>query len=71
MNLSQEDTNLFYKLMRGMQFYVNRQLQILPDVQSVQEYVALPMSDKAVVRDALWKNSKLIDGYLELDSDHL
>jgi hypothetical protein len=71
MNLSQEDTNLFYKLMWEIQFYVNRQLQILPDIQSVQEYAALPMSDKAVVRDALWKNSKLIDGYLELAPDHL
>jgi len=71
MKLSQEDNNLFYKLMWGLQFYLNQQLQVRPNVHSAQEYVALPMSDKAAVRDALWKNPKLIDAYLELNPDHL
>ena len=71
MILSQEDTNLFYKLMWGLQFYVNQQIHIMPHVQSVQEYAALSMSNKAAVRDALWKNPKLIDAYLDLNPHHL
>ena len=71
MKLSQEDTNLFYKLMWGMQFYLNQQLQVRPNIHSAQEYASLPMSDKAAVRDALWKNPKLIDAYLDLNPDHL
>jgi len=71
MKLSEENTHLFYKLMWGVQFYLNQQLQVRPNVQSAQEYAALPMSDKAAVRDALWKNPKLIDAYLDLDPDHL
>ncbi|PIV21150.1 MAG: hypothetical protein COZ69_08825 [Deltaproteobacteria bacterium CG_4_8_14_3_um_filter_45_9] len=71
MKLSEENTNLFYKLMWGVQFYLNQQLQVRPYVHSAQEYAALPMSDKAPVRDALWKNPKLIDAYLDLNPDHL
>lgn len=65
MKLSQEDTKLFYKLMWGVQFYVNQQLQVQPNVHSGQEYAALPMAAKATVRDALGKKPKLIDAYLE------
>ncbi len=71
MKLSEENANLFYKLMWGVQFYVNQQLQIQPNVHSIQEYTALSLSDKAVVRDALWKNPKLIDAYLDSNPDHL
>ena len=71
MKLSEENTNLFYKLMWGVQFYLNQQLQVRPNIPSAQEYAALPMSDKAAVRDALWKNPKLIDAYLDLNPDHL
>jgi hypothetical protein len=71
MKLSEENTNLFYKLMWGVQFYLNQQLQVRPNLRSAQEYAALSMSDKAAVRDALWKNPKLIDAYLDLNPDHL
>jgi hypothetical protein len=71
MKLSQEDTNLFYKLMWGVQFHLNQQLQVRPHIHSAQEYASLPMSDKAAVRDALWKTPKLIDAYLDLNPDHL
>ena len=71
MKLSEENTNLFYRLMWGVQFYVSQQLQVQRNVHSVQEYAALPMSDKDPVRDALWKDPKLIDAYLDLNPDHL
>lgn len=56
MKLSQEDSDLFYKLMWRVQYYINQQLQVLPNIPSAQEYDSLPISDKATVRDALWKN---------------
>lgn len=71
MKLIREDADLFFKLMWGLQFFVNQQLRIWPDVQSIKEYAALPMPGKAKVRDALWQNSKLINAYLELNPDHL
>lgn len=71
MRLSQGDADLFYRLMWGVQFYINQQLQVRPDIHSVQEFAASPMSDKAAVRDALWKNPRLMDAYLDLNPDHL
>lgn len=54
MKLSREDADLFFKLMWRLQFYVNQERQILPNIKSVEAYAALPMSDKVEVRDALW-----------------
>ncbi len=71
MNLSREDADLFFKLMWGLQFYVNQQRQILPNVKLAKEYAALPMSEKVEVRDALWENPDLIDVYVGKNPDGL
>jgi hypothetical protein len=71
MQISQKDADLFFKLMWGLQFYVNQQRQILPDVESVEEYAILPMAEKIEVRDALWETSNLIDVYVEKNPDGL
>ena len=57
--------------MRGLQFYVNQQRHILPQVESVEEYAALSMSDKIEVRDALWEHPDLIDAYVAENPDGL
>ena len=64
MKLSQEDADLFFELMWGLQFFVNQQRHILPEIKSVEEYAALSMSEKIEVRDALWEHPDLIDAYL-------
>ena len=71
MKLSREDTDLFFKLMWGLQFYVNRQRQVLPNIKSAEEYAKLPMSDKVEVRDALWACPDLIDAYVQKNPDGL
>ena len=71
MKLSQEDADLFFKLMWGLQFYVNQQRHILPEIKSVEAYAALSMSDKIEVRDALWEHPDLIDAYLAQNPDGL
>jgi hypothetical protein len=71
MNLSQEETDLFFRLMWRLQFYVNQQRQILTNVESPQEYIALPMSEKVKVRDVLWKSPDLIDAYVKQNPDGL
>ncbi|MBV6519101.1 MAG: hypothetical protein DCC43_02005 [Candidatus Brocadia sp.] len=71
MRIPGEEANLFYKLIWGLQFYVNQQHQILPNIKSANEYAELPMSEKLEVRDALWKNPNLIDVYVEKNPDSL
>lgn len=71
MKLSREDADLFFKLMWRLQFYVNQERQILPNIKSVEAYAALPMSDKVEVRDALWENPDFIDAYVEKNPNGL
>lgn len=71
MRLPKEDVDLFFKLMWRLQFYVNQQLQLQPDIQTVEEYIALRSNDKIRVRDALWENPQLIEAYVDADPDHL
>jgi len=65
MNLSQEDAALFFRLMWEMQFYANRNLNILPDVESVEAYGKLDSDDKLKVRDALYKHIDLLDEFVD------
>ncbi len=64
MKLSREDVDLFYRLMWDLQFYVNQKLNIMPDVESLEEYAQLPMEDKIPVRDALWQHPEFIEQYV-------
>lgn len=65
MNLSPQDADLFYKLMWPLQFYVNQQRQIEPDIDSVEEYRDLLIEEeKMEVRDALYEHIDLIDDFV-------
>lgn len=64
MKLATKDTELFFKLMWRLQFYVNQKRQILPDVDSVEDYAAIPSQERVQVRDVLWENPGLIDAYI-------
>jgi hypothetical protein len=69
MRLSTEDATQFFQLMWGLQFFVSQQRQLLPDVQSLEEYTTLATARKAIARDALWDNPELIDSYVEKNPD--
>ncbi len=71
MKLAIEDVALFYKLMEGLQFYVNQQRQVLPEVDSVKTYTVLPTKNKLRVRNALWENPALIDAYVAANPQDL
>jgi len=66
--LATTDADLFFKLMWRLQFYVNRQRQILADVASLEDYEDRSMEDKAPVRNALWENLELIEATIEKGS---
>lgn len=71
MNLSQKDADLFYKLMWGLQFFVNQQLKIRPEIDSLKDYIALPSQEKIDVRDRLWAEASIIDDYVSQNPDGL
>jgi hypothetical protein len=71
MKLSTDDAALFFRLMWGLQFYVNDQQEILPNVDSAEAYAELPAEDRIEVRNALWENPRLIDAYVAENPDRL
>jgi len=54
MKLSHEDAGLFFHLMWELQFYVNRKLNLLPGIESVDAYSVLDQKDKMPVRQAMY-----------------
>lgn len=71
MKLPQKDADLFYKLMWGLQFFVNQQRKILPGILSLEDYIALPSQKKIDVRDHLWAKASIIDDYVSQNPNGL
>ncbi len=71
MKLSTADADLFFGLMWSLQFYVNRQCQVLSNIDSVEAYATRPMEDLIAVRNALWETPELIESYVSENPDGL
>lgn len=71
MNLTTEETKLFFELMWPLQFYVNDRLKIIAACGSVDKYSALPKEEKLKVRDAIYEQPSLIDEYVLANPDQL
>ncbi|HTX90271.1 MAG TPA: hypothetical protein VMC09_03555 [Anaerolineales bacterium] len=69
MILSPDDAQLFYKLMWGVQFYVNQQAGTFKDMTSAEAYAHLSSEKKIKVRDLLWKRPALMDDYIQANPD--
>ncbi len=71
MNLSQEEADLFFRLMWELQFYVNRKLDIVPGVESAEAYKALDKDDKLKVRKVLYERMDLPEEFVSENPSHL
>jgi hypothetical protein len=71
MILSKEDATLFFKLMFPLQIYINRKMNIVPEVKSVQDFLDESMEIKQKIRNALYENPGLIDQYISENPDNL
>jgi len=52
MRLSRDDANLFFKLHPSYLFYVNTRLNVLENIKTVDDFMALSFHDKSTVRNA-------------------
>ncbi|MBN2385585.1 MAG: hypothetical protein JXB85_01095 [Anaerolineales bacterium] len=69
MILSPADVQLFYKLMWGLQFYVNQQTGTIKGISTADDYARLSSEKKVKVRDLLWKRPGLMDDYIQANPD--
>lgn len=65
MYLAEADAALFYKLMFGLQFYVNQQLNLQSKAKTQEAYNKLDQQAKLKVRNAVYEHPALIDAFLK------
>lgn len=66
MVLSPADAELFFKLLRGLMWYVNQQLQVVETTASgPDEFSRGPLEDRVKVREAFLKNPQLLEKFVE------
>ena len=70
MKLPEQDTDLFFELMWALQYFVNQQLQVLPHVNTMDDYLNCPTEEKLQVRDALYDHIDLIDAFIKENPPH-
>ncbi len=69
MILPPKDAELFYKLMLGVQYYINLKTGTLKNVKSVDEFGRLSAEKRAKVRDLMWKRPEMMDDYIQANPD--
>jgi hypothetical protein len=65
MKLSEEDTELFYKLYPALLVYTNQQKGIIRSVTTVEEFMQLPSEEMNKVRESLYGQPGLIDAFVQ------
>jgi hypothetical protein len=69
MKLSQQDADLFYRLMLNLQFFVNCEKKVDPEITNFTEYKETSMEEKSTVRSVLYEHPVMevvLHAFLEL-----
>jgi hypothetical protein len=69
MKLSEEDAQLFYRLMVPLQYYTNVRSGLIENVKSAQDFFFCSLTQKKKVRDYLFEHIEIIDDFIE-DNAH-
>ena len=64
MNLSPDDARLFFRLFLPLLVYTNRQLNVVPNVSTVQEITEIGTAGVAKIRAALYAHPRLLDQFV-------
>ena len=71
MKLTTEEANLFFELTLSLHLFVSTKLNIIPDIQSLDDYTDLPQESKYQVRERIYDQPDLIDDYISQNPDQL
>jgi hypothetical protein len=64
MQLSPEQTARFYRIWLALLHYVNEQLHLVPTFSATEQVAPLPIADEMQLRNALWANDALREGFI-------
>ncbi len=65
MQLSTEDTALFFKLMSALQVFANRRLRTLQNLEEVEQYQKIPNEQRIKLRNAFYEQPEIIDDFVQ------
>ena len=71
MLLEPQDAQLFFKLHRTLMHFVNQRLQVVPDINSPEEFATLPPEIRLKVREAFLDESDLIEVFVDQNPANL
>jgi hypothetical protein len=71
MQLSPEETELFYKVQHSILAYTNRRLELIPDFTDPDDVGLLVAEEKVQIRNALFELPELLDDFLAENPDGL
>ncbi len=70
MKLSEHDVELFYRLMIGLQFFVNCEKNIIPYITTHAVYEELSIEKKSKVRSKVYNHPELIDAFVQKNPEN-
>lgn len=65
MKLSEENVGLYFKLMKPLLVYVNKKMELVPEIAAVDDFEKSSFEDKAIIREALYEEIHLIDSFID------
>lgn len=65
MRLPVQEAKLYFDLMWSLQYFVGQKLQMVPGIQSVEQYEKCPLKKKQKVRKALFSDKAFIEAFVE------
>lgn len=71
MKLSEENAGLFYKLMKPLLVFVNKKLELIPKVSTVEDFDNIAFEDKPIIREGLYEEIHLIDAFIDENPEDL
>lgn len=65
MQLSPSEIDLFYRLHWHLLLYFNQQESVVPEANTWETFVELPLEKKKKIRDRLYRKAEIIDSFVE------
>ena len=64
MALSEQDRELFYKLLTPLHFYANFKLSLFSNYTTLEDFKQCPVTDRMIIRNKILEDPSLIDQFI-------
>ncbi len=71
MKLFQQDADLYFKLMKPLLVFVNKKMELVPDVQTVKDFDKTDFDNRVIIRESLYEEIHLIDEFIDENPEDL